>query len=684
MKKNKGAAVIVSVMLAAGLSGAAVKNDLPPVYKEWLETVDPILTSTERDVFLSLTKDEDREKFIKFFWKQHDPFPDTPENEFYREYMNRVLFADRNFSVGAHKKGHLTERGQFYLMLGPPLERERFVTQSDIWPQELWFYKGEPAYGLPAYFYLIFYQPDGIGDFRLFYPGIEGAEKLVIPSVYAEARQMTLPADTLRKISAELASASKSYVAGEGGRAGLSSLSSVALIAGIKDLKEKKFSDAYARSFLSFKDFVETDYSDNFLASAFKARLLRSNGQTVLHWTLEPERVSFARRGDLFVAQFELFLRLEDASGNLVYQSQEEIPIRLNEEQYKSHERRRFALQDTLPVIPGKFKLSVLLKNKTGRDFTSVENTVAIAEETGPRLSHLLLSHGQGPVAEAERARLKPFAFNGVQLTFGARPEFAPGETLVCFLQGAGLEAAAGRTLTFGLYGPDGKSIAAADPRPLEDVLGPGGEMEASARFDLSGVKPEYYEARASVQEADGRILLGAAEPFVLLAQAAPTIPWTLARVRDAFPNPEALTVLATQRFTTGGSDRAVPLLERALALKDSPAARLLLAKTLYSLNRYDESIAAAKPVYEAGGNREAGKILALSLAALKDWSGALVYLEQLLEGAIEVEVLNLAAECLLQLDRPGEAVPLLERSLGLAPSQPAALALLEQARKKS
>jgi GWxTD domain-containing protein len=675
--------VLILAMFEAVLSGAAIKNDQPAVYKDWLALVDPILTSTERDVFLQLTTDSDREKFIRFFWKKHDSFPDTPENEFFREYMARVAFADRYFGIGSHKKGHLTERGAFYLLLGPPLERQRFTTHSEIWPMELWFYKGEEEYGLPPYFYLIFYQAEGIGDYRLYYPGVEGPGKLVVPSIYSEASQGSKPVDIIKKVSPELSNASMSYVAGEGNY-GLSSMSSFALIAGIKDLKEKKFSDAYARSFLDFKDFVETDYSDQFLESAFKVRIFRTNGQAYLHWTLEPERVSFELRKDVYLAQFELFLRLEDPAGNLVFQAQEEIPIRLSEEQYKSHERRRFAFQDVLPVIEGTFKINLLLKNKTGRDFSSVEAIVTVPAEAGPRLGNLLLSHGQEPVPEAERTRVKPFALNGLQFAFSAQGEFTPKETMVCYLQGAGLGGLAGHAVVFGIYGPDGKAAAAADPKPLEDVLGSEGEMETTARFDLAGISPEYYEVRASLVDADSRTVLSVKEPFVLLAQPAPVVPWTLARVRDAFPDPDGLTVLATQRFMTRDYDRAIPLLERALALKDNPGTRLLFAKTLFALNRFRESIAAATPIYEARGDREAARILALDLAALKNWSGALIYLEKLMEGATEVEVLNLAAECHLELGQPDEAIPLLERSLSIVPGQPAAQALLARARKGS
>jgi GWxTD domain-containing protein len=671
---------VLGLLLAAALSGRAASTDLPQTYRDWLALVDPILTSAEREVFLQLKTDTDREKFIRLFWKQRDPHPDTPENEFYKDYMARVDFADRNFGIGSHKPGHETERGYYYLVLGPPLERQRFATQSEVWPLELWFYKGETQYGLPDYFYLIFYQPEGIGDYRLYYPGIEGPEKLVVPSLYGAALQRTNALQIVKKVSSELASAATSYVAGEK-EFGLSSLSSEAIIAGVKGLKEKKFSDAYARSYLDFKDFVETEYSDRFLGCDFKARPFRTNGQTFLHWTLEPERISFELRAGVYLAQFELSLRLEDPDGQLVYQTQEEIPLRLNEEQYRSHERRRLAFQDVLPVVAGTFQLHLLLKNKTGHDFTSAEARVVVPDGAGSSLGDLLLSHGAQPVPDAERSRLKPFALGGLQFAVNARDEFIPPETLVCFVQGAGLEELAGASLHFGIFGLDGQAAARTEPKPLKDALGPDGGL-GTARFDLAGIKPGYYEARAWVEDGEGRISLVAKTPFVLLAQPVPVMPWVLAKVRDAFPNPDGLTVLATQDFMLRHYDRAASRLEQALALRDGPATRLLFAKTLYALDRFRDSLAAAGPLFEANGDREAAKVIALDLAGLKDWAGALGYLEKLLEGATEIGVLNLAGECLIELGRAPEAIPLLEKSLSLVPGQPAVRALLDRARK--
>ncbi|MCK4795279.1 MAG: GWxTD domain-containing protein, partial [Desulfobacteraceae bacterium] len=119
------------------------KENLSQEHKNWLETVSPIITKTEKEIFFKLKTEEERNRFIQVFWKQRDPLPDTNQNEFYKEYMSRVQFADANFGHETSKRGSQTERGYFYLLLGPPLERQLYSTSSKVLPLELWYYKGE-------------------------------------------------------------------------------------------------------------------------------------------------------------------------------------------------------------------------------------------------------------------------------------------------------------------------------------------------------------------------------------------------------------------------------------------------------------------------------------------------------------------------------------------------------------
>jgi GWxTD domain-containing protein len=688
---NKPGILVLSLSLlaAAGALAAAPKPEkLSPDLQTWLEDVSPILTKTERAVFNRLQSNADRAKFVRFFWRMRDPYPDTVENEFQKEYEERIRFADQNFGHYSPKRGSQTDRGYFYVALGKPLERTFYTTQSSLWPLELWFYKGAEEYGLPSYFYLIFYQPDGIGDFRLYSPTVEGPEKLVIPNLGTSVTRSTAYG-AIKAVNGELAGASLSYLPSDSA-AGSASFSSDTIIASVRGLPEKKFSDNYARSYMTYKDYIETDYTDNYLPSVFQVRVFRTGGQSFLHWVIEPEKMNFATQGNTIYASFEFILRLEDGAGRLVHETAEEIPLRLTPEQYKAHERQRFAFQDLLAVVPGEYKALFLLKNKTAKDFSSFETSIVVTPAANDGRSGLgapLLAYSSDAVPEAQKRNLKAFAFGGRQYLVGARNEFTQSSTLEVFVQALNVaKLAAGASPSFVLTLVSLDTGEQAGTFPMSGAVPDAGDpsiLLVSGSAPLKDVKPGYYRAEVSLRAADGRTLLAENGNFVVLAQPVPVIPWVYGRLHGPFPGPEHLRTIGSQFFLKGEYARSLEVLERLLADRDDPAARLLLAKSLYGLGRYAEALAQAVPLYERGGDREAAKVAALAHACLKDWNAALTYLDKLLAEATEVPVLNLAAECHLALGHPEKALPLIQKSLALAPDQPAVRAMEEQAKKR-
>jgi GWxTD domain-containing protein len=73
-------------------------KDLPLQYRRWLEEeVVYIISPKERDVFLQLEADRERETFMKAFWKQRDETPDTEKNEFREEHYRRITYANQWF-----------------------------------------------------------------------------------------------------------------------------------------------------------------------------------------------------------------------------------------------------------------------------------------------------------------------------------------------------------------------------------------------------------------------------------------------------------------------------------------------------------------------------------------------------------------------------------------------------------
>jgi GWxTD domain-containing protein len=670
---------------ATGLSFAGDQG-LAQRHREWLDDVSPIITRTEREIFSRLKTDADRDKFIRFFWRQRDSLPDTAENEFQKEYMERLRFADRNFGRGTSKRGSQTERGYYYLILGPPLERTLFTTQSQIWPLELWYYKGEVEYSLPPYFYLIFFQPLGSGEYRLYSPGVDGPEKLVVPSLAAPSLSRSSAYQIIRRVNAELAGAALNYQPGEQGLDS-AGFSSNAVIAAVRSLPEKKFSDAYARNYLSYKDVIETEYLDHFINSSFAARIFEQGDQTFVHWTLEPGKINFALRGERYQTAFELVLRLEDPKGALILEKTEEIPLSVTPEEYKAHEKRAFAFQDVLPVIPGRFKLFGRLKNKTAGDFTSFNAALTVPEKNEElRPGGIILYHSREKTGANAGRGLQAFSFGGYHYLVNARNEFPPGAGLGAYLQVPRLEGqslAARASVRLAVRPADAEGIAVSESRSLAESLSASGDGLNVDHVPLAGLKPGYYSAELSLVDGEGRKIVGCRENFVLLSEPYPVVPWVYARIHPPFPSAEHLSLLASEYYLARRYDRALDAAGQAIRLKDDSANRLLQAQSLFALGRYQESLAAATPVYEAIKSREAAKVIAASYAAQRNWTEALVYLERLMAEATEVGVLNLAGECYLHLSRPERAIPLLEKSLQIDPDQPAIRTLIQEAKDK-
>jgi GWxTD domain-containing protein len=661
------------------------EDELSREHKDWLETVGPIITKTEKEIFL-LLKPEERTRFIQIFWKQRDSMSDTPQNEFYDEYMKRVRFADANFGRQSSRRGSQTDRGYYYLLLGPPINRTIYDTVSQVIPLELWHYKGDVQFSLPSFFYLIFYQPQGIGEYRLYNPG-EGPDRLVSPQYAKNALSREQAFTIIREISAELANASLSYLPGEGSRDMAMISSSNMILSNIHSLAEKKFQDAYARTYLSHKDYVETEYSHNFFDSNSIVKIFDNFGQSFIHWAIEPKKVSFAFYEDQYYAVFQIILKLEDMRGNPVFEKAEDMTLRITPEQYKAHERQLFAIHDVLPVIPGEYKLFFLLQNKTGKDFTSFQTNISIPESnSAPRLSDLLLYHNQTEPAQSLTNTFKAFSFGGSQFLVNSENNFNIQEAMgiYCQLQNFTGNAAIGKaTVLLEVLSADTMSPVLSERTPLLDIFDSKSGGINIAPFSLSSLEPGYYHVELSILENSDHKTFTKKENFILLARPNPVLPWAYTKQYRAFPEPGQLRILATQCFMTQKYKQAQSYCEQAMKLKDEPSTRLLLAKVLYALKKYQDSINTVSPIYESVEQRESGRLLAANHAALEDWQTALTYLEKLLAKAKEISVLNLAAECYINLNQPDKALPLLRESLALDPTQPSVKDLEEHAQKQ-
>jgi GWxTD domain-containing protein len=140
----------------------ALEERLPPEFRRWLVEVDPIITEEERDAFLRLEKDYQRDAFIRRFWAVRDPYPDTARNELQESWDARVAEAYQTF-------GELDEeRARYFLLNGPPAVRMADRCGILLWPTEVWIYAPSPRVKEPLV--LVFHQRSALGKWRLWMP----------------------------------------------------------------------------------------------------------------------------------------------------------------------------------------------------------------------------------------------------------------------------------------------------------------------------------------------------------------------------------------------------------------------------------------------------------------------------------------------------------------------------------
>ena len=153
--------VVAAGMLAAFallLAGQQAETAKESPYEKWLNRdVVYIIEPAEREAFVRLTTDQEREQFIKQFWERRNPTPGNPGNAFRNEHYRRIAYAIEQFSGSV--TGWRTDRGRTYIVYGPPDEIEVHANER----RQSWLYRSIDGIGERVVFR--FTDPGGRGDY---------------------------------------------------------------------------------------------------------------------------------------------------------------------------------------------------------------------------------------------------------------------------------------------------------------------------------------------------------------------------------------------------------------------------------------------------------------------------------------------------------------------------------------
>lgn len=113
---------------------------LPQKFKDFLRDVDPIMQPSERDAFLLLESDAQRELFIDDFWLRRDPDPKSSHNEYRERYYDALEEVESLF------KSRYSDRSRVYLAKGKPDQRLEIDCRYLV-PLEIWRYSSLAGMG---------------------------------------------------------------------------------------------------------------------------------------------------------------------------------------------------------------------------------------------------------------------------------------------------------------------------------------------------------------------------------------------------------------------------------------------------------------------------------------------------------------------------------------------------------
>ena len=686
--------ILILASAIAGLPQEGVDR-LPEHHRKWLqEEVPYIISDVEREVFLGLESEQEREAFVEAFWRKRDENPATLENEYRDEHHRRLAYVNEFFGRDTFREGWETDQGRYYILLGPPRNRQNFDGSDRVYPSELWFYDNPDLkrYGLPPFFSLLFFRRHGVGELEIYSPVLDGPQALLTGTDTRSndfRQDIERAYDELYEVDPELAQASLSFRTDEGDTAQFSGVSfgTMALMDDIKNIPFHGLDTSYAERLDFERGAVESDYLFRYVSSTGAAVTLPGpGGESFVHWVVElpPENIAFVLDGETgvfgsaFIVSVEAVAR--DDPDRVVLQSRSESFVRLTESERASL-HRPFAYSGMTPLVPGSYSLRVILRNRAcpSRDERECVKSYSLLDQEidVPETPQPALILGYGTEARQGEPLYRAFRFGTLEVLPNPSAVFAIGETIT-----AAVEPPPGTAQVRFLIEsqePEGGTLVDQSV-PADAGLGNVLVQELS----LEGFQGGRSILHAHLLAADGSTLRRLSAPFTISPRTA--IPRPLLRAAAPQVRPEipglVSSMLGEQYLAMEQTAKAKELFDRALeenpklgvareqraqiAIREGDNARVVsLLEPIYARiqDRYEVLAPLGEAYFRQGDFAKAADVLEKALPLRRP----------------QPELLNALASSQYRLQNPARALELFEQSLALDPSQQEVRELVEK-----
>jgi GWxTD domain-containing protein len=417
----------------------AIQKEMEDPYKRWLSDEVPyIITDSERASFKKLSTAEEREQFIEAFWERRNPNPGSPENEFKEEYYRRIAYANEHYASGI--PGWRTDRGRIYIMYGPPDEIESHPSggtyirppeegggETSTYPFEQWRYRYID--GIGTNIILEFVDPTMTGEFRMTMDPGEKDALLHVPNAgLTQMEQMGMASKRDRFTRTDGMTIGQSM---GGTPERMNEFSRLDLYARIFKPPEVKFKD--------LKAVVTSRLSAQLLPFDVRTDFIRVTEDSVLTpITVQASNrdLQFENKDGVMHSVMDIFGQVTSLGGRIVSTFEDAVALDVPDNDFQRYVDRKSVYQKVLPLRPGRYKLSVVVKDDLNGHMGSVELGIQVPRFDEEQLanSSLILADLIQPLPTAQ-VGTGPFVIGGTKVRPSVNQQFTRDQNLGIYMQ---------------------------------------------------------------------------------------------------------------------------------------------------------------------------------------------------------------------------------------------------------
>ena len=502
-------------------------KELDSAYRQWLtEDVTYIISPDERNAFLQLDTNEEREQFIEQFWLRRSSNPDLPENDFKEEHYRRIAYTNEHFASGI--PGWKTDRGRMYIMWGPADEVESHPTggtydrpmeegggSTTTYPFETWRWRY--LEGIGENIILEFVDPSGSGEYHLTMDPSEKDALLHVPGAglsLMEQMGMASKADRFTR------SDGTNLPTTMGGTpASMNEFSRLELYAKVNKPPEVKFKDLEA--------VVTSRIVRDQLHFTWRTDYLKVTNETVLvpvTIQVPNSQLSFQSKDGIHSATMNIFIRVSTLTGRVVQTQEDPVSRDFPDSLYQQSLKLQSIYQKAIPLRPGLYRLDLVIKDVQSGNIGVVNSRLQVPRYEDEKLeaSSLILAD-QIEHVPAKQIGSGQFVLGSSKVRPRLEGDFTTADKLGIYMQVYNLkpdDKSHKSSATFEFTVKKGKDQVMQFKETSEEMKQTGDQVTIERLLPLASLAPGKYSLEVNARDTLSNQTISRSAEFTVKAPA--------------------------------------------------------------------------------------------------------------------------------------------------------------------